>query len=325
MTSFWHVARAAGRIGAFGLGAVCLAAALAGDFGWLNGWLDIPNHFAPLWLLGALSVALSGALLARGATRRRIVLLGALGALAAAGLMVPEMARHVRPRVAAGGRQTLRLIQVNAWERNADPAAAAAWIAAQRPDIVAVEEVTPNLRDALIRRGFRFTKGIETVGIFSRLTPERAPFAVPMADWPRLPEFARATFAAPDGGAPFTVVAIHLAWPTLASHWGQPPVLATLLDRYPRDRLIVVGDCNRTPWSFALRGLDRRLGLERRDRALPTWPALRSWRGRNVAALALFPIDHVYAGSAWRTVGLTRGPRIGSDHYPLILDLALAD
>jgi endonuclease/exonuclease/phosphatase (EEP) superfamily protein YafD len=38
---------------------------------------------------------------------------------------------------------------------------------------------------------------------------------------------------------------------------------------------------------------------------------------------ALLPIDHIYAGRAWRTVRLVRGPRVGSEHYPLVIDLAL--
>ena len=37
---------------------------------------------------------------------------------------------------------------------------------------------------------------------------------------------------------------------------------------------------------------------------------------------ALLPIDHVYAGPGWRTVRAERGPRLGSDHYPVIVTLA---
>ena len=41
----------------------------------------------------------------------------------------------------------------------------------------------------------------------------------------------------------------------------------------PTDDVIVAGDFNSTPWSFSLRRQDRWFGLERRTRALPSWPA----------------------------------------------------
>ena len=33
------------------------------------------------------------------------------------------------------------------------------------------------------------------------------------------------------------------------------------------------------------------------------------------------PIDHVYVGSAWRTVSVVAGPPIGSDHRPVVVEL----
>lgn len=36
----------------------------------------------------------------------------------------------------------------------------------------------------------------------------------------------------------------------------------------------------------------------------------------------MLPIDHVYAGKGWRAVSVTRGPRLGSDHYPMVVVLA---
>jgi endonuclease/exonuclease/phosphatase (EEP) superfamily protein YafD len=146
---------------------------------------------------------------------------------------------------------------------------------------------------------------------------------VPPADWPLLPEFARASFAAPGGDGIFSLVAVHLRWPTRPNAWRQTLRLADFLHLYDGDRLILVGDFNLTPWSFTLRQLDHRVGLERRDRFLPTWPVKVSVDGRAYATPAFMPIDHVYAGAAWRTVSVRQGPSMGSDHYPLVVDLAL--
>ncbi len=307
------------------LGVVCLAAALIAQAGRLDPWLDLLTHFAPVWFAGSLVVASGGLLLRAGRRRQALLVLGVLGGVAAGALMAPELTRPTSPPGPAGSSPTLRLIQFNAWDQNTNPRAAADWIAGQHPDVVAIEEMTPALRRALEARGFVYAKGMVTTAVFSRGLSPTAHFLIPGSDWPILPDFARASFLAPGGHGRFTVVVVHLCWPTLNKFWGQPAAFVRLLERQPRDRLIVVGDLNLTPWSFALARLDRGFGLERRDRAIASWPVMRRL-GRDIVSLpAILPIDHIYAGSAWRTVAVRRGPRLGSDHYPIVADLALAD
>jgi endonuclease/exonuclease/phosphatase (EEP) superfamily protein YafD len=81
-------------------------------------------------------------------------------------------------------------------------------------------------------------------------------------------------------------------------------------------RLILTGDFNSAPWSFTLRRFDRRVGLRRRTRALATWPTRRF-----AMPFPFLAIDHVYAGSDWKTVSVRRGPRLGSDHFPVVVIL----
>jgi endonuclease/exonuclease/phosphatase (EEP) superfamily protein YafD len=133
---------------------------------------------------------------------------------------------------------------------------------------------------------------------------------------------ARASFGARDGG--FTVIGVHYAWPTMVRlQQAQAADLAFSLGRLDHSRLILTGDFNSTPWSFERRREDARFHLERRTRALPSWPARNFTSHRLLAIVPFLPIDHVYAGSAWRTVSVERGPRLGSDHYPVIVRLAL--
>jgi endonuclease/exonuclease/phosphatase (EEP) superfamily protein YafD len=306
------------------LGCACLAAAVLAQCGRVARPFDVLSHFAPLYLLGSLGCALWGAVLAGGATGRCLLAVGAFGAVAAAILIAPEMLRPGGPHAPPAAARRLRLIQFNAWALNRDAALAAEWIASQKPDVITVEELMPPLRAALRAQGFHEQRGnIPSIAIFGRVVPLPAPFMAATADWPVPPEIACATFRAPGGEGVFDVVAVHLAWPTAPGAWPQALRMAEFLNLYETDRLIVAGDFNLTPWSFALRQLDRRLGIGRRDRALPTWPARVSVRGRFYDTPACLPIDHVYAGSAWRTVAVRRGPSIGSDHYPLIVDLAL--
>ncbi|HQR90495.1 MAG TPA: endonuclease, partial [Caulobacter sp.] len=39
------------------------------------------------------------------------------------------------------------------------------------------------------------------------------------------------------------------------------------------------------------------------------------------APAPFLPIDHVYAGGAWKTVSVVRGPALGSDHRPIVVKL----
>jgi endonuclease/exonuclease/phosphatase (EEP) superfamily protein YafD len=324
MTGLARELRAAARTAAFTAAGVSVVGGLIAQGGRFNPGFDVASNFAPFWLAAALFAGAWALAAEQAAPRRALLGMAILGVLASGALMAPELTRPLPSPATAEPSFRLRLIQFNTWDALADRTRVADWIASENPDVVTIEEVTEPLRQALIRRGFQYTRGMAGVAIFSRQRRTYTPFFIPGPVWATLPGFARATFPGPDGGRPFSVVAAHLTWPTVAETWRQRSTFATLLDHYPRDRLIVAGDFNLTPWSFALRGLDRRFGLERRDRAIPTWPALQALGVALIAVPAVLPIDHVYAGSAWRTVSIRRGPRIGSDHYPLIVDLALA-
>lgn len=318
------VMRVLARVAAFGLGLVCLFAAGAGLFGGMNPMLDVFTHFTPFWAAGAALTALIGLTLERKRVRGVLVILGLVGMALTSPRFIAELTRPVSAFVApSAAGYTLRLIQFNAWTENADPAAAADWIDRQHPNIVTVEEATPALRAAMTARGFTVVAGTVNTAVFSRGLAVRQRFFVPPQDWRLASDFARARFAIGDTPATFTVVAVHLTWPTLERLLWQREAFARMLDNQIRDRMIVAGDFNLTPWSFGLAHLDKRLRLERRDRAIPSWPAMRRLSGKLVALPAFLPIDHIYAGPEWRTVAIRRGPRLGSDHYPLIIDLKL--
>lgn len=81
---------------------------------------------------------------------------------------------------------------------------------------------------------------------------------------------------------------------------------------------VVLGDLNSTPWSPTFRKLLAGSGL--RDANIgfsyaPTWPA-----GAGILAL---PIDHCLISSGISVRDFRRGASVGSDHLPVIADLAL--
>ena len=305
------------------LGALCLAAGGLAQGGRVSGAFDLLAQFAPVWLAGAAMALAYGLLFATSRRRVAIVALGALGVLSSAALMAPELVRPIPRLTPDPGAKTLKLIQFNTWDETLDASATADWIADERPDVVFIEEAETPIRAALVARGFEISPGFGHVAIFSRAAPVGRPAPLSGAEWRAMPPFARATIGL--GADRYTVIATHLPEPTRRSVGPEARMFATFIGRYDPRRLIVAGDFNLAPWSFALRRLDRSLDLRRLDRAVFSWPARVSIGGLRIGAFPVLPIDHVYAGSAWRLVSLRRGPALGSDHYPLVVVLTERD
>lgn len=309
----------------FGLPLLLLAtgsagAALASHLGRNSLFWDILTHFAPIWLAGALA-ALLGGLLFRGRFRMIVVGLGVTGVMAAGALIAPEFLRRGGPRAGASAPGQVKVIQFNVWAHGKDVEPVVRWLAEQDPDIAILEETTPRIRSRLKAEGrWHMSCDRREVVVLSKAAPVDTSLAVPRgrSDGP----ICRAAFR--DQRGQFSVLGVHYAWPT--DHEDQQrheARLAAALRAYPSDRNIVAGDLNSTPWSFARRRWDAEFELPRRTRALFTWPAQTgSTRFRFVGAFPFLPIDHVYAGTGWATVKVERGPRLGSDHFPVVVTLA---
>ncbi len=300
------------------LGAICAGLGLLSLGGAFSARLDVLTHLAPLWGLGAV---VGVALAARGRRSNLVhaTLLATIALAAGALLIAPEFLRSTGPVAPPAAPGQLKIIQFNASRDNPRRAGIVDWLVAERPDVVMIEEATPALRDAILARtGWHVAGAATTAMIF---TP--APYLVmrrPTVGPGSKLVWVNATYASASG--PFEAVVTHFTWPTRAIHRGQSLDMRRVLAELPRDRTILAGDFNSTPWSFTRRADDRAFGLLRRDRALASWPA-DGVGVRGVAApFPFLPIDHVYAGAGWATVSVRRGPRLGSDHYPVVVTLA---
>jgi len=305
-------------LGASGLilAIVCAALALLAQGGRISIPLDAITHLAPLLLAGAaLAALLSG--LGEGTARLAGLGLALVGAVAAAALIVPEFLRPLGPTAALGAPGQIKVIQFNVWRGNRNLKGITDWIVAEKPDLVFLVEATPALRDMIkARTGWSVIGSQSSVMVFTHAhylvmnRPETPPKTL---------TFVNGTYASSSG--PLEAMITHLSWPSTAYHTEQSQVLRKVLAQMPKDRLILSGDFNSTPWSFERRKDDVGYGLTRRDRAVPTWPTGDGpWRGP--VALPFAPIDHVYAGPGWATTSVRRGPNLGSDHYPLVVTLA---
>lgn len=286
------------------------AAALAGQLGRSSAAWDVLNHFAPIWLAGALLGVLVGLFL-HGVGRIVVCAVCLAGTVAAASTMAPEYLRYTAPAQDSNG--VLKIIQFNAWIENPHADRVLAFLRREDPDIVVLEEVSPVLRAALAGQS---TWRVSCGGCEVVILTKRRPTAVA-----RIGTAARVDLH--DQAGAFTVIGAHNAWPIEDDQPVQEARLAGLLAEQPRARSILAGDFNSTPWSFERRRWDRAFGLIRRDRGLFSWPTGRVSSAGPTPPFAVLPIDHVYAGVEWATVEVRRGPKgLGSDHFPVIVSLA---
>lgn len=284
--------------------------------------LDVLAHFAPVWV----ALGLVGALLSLAGWGRRTGAAGAglgLVAIVAAGsLMAPDLTRVGASSAGTGG-PTLKVIQFNLWNQNLDPEGTFAWIRAQDADVIVIEEARGRSAalGARLREAYPHWSSCDVPRICSVMVLSR----LPMLDRGsgRGPPTAWARYRW--NGVPITVVGAHYFWPYPPGMQGwQSWRLADHIAPMPKDRMILAGDMNAAPWSFFLTRQDAAFGLERRTHALFSWPAARLPRIRSEVRppFPFLPIDHIYAGPTWRTVSVRRGPRLGSDHYPVVVELA---
>jgi endonuclease/exonuclease/phosphatase (EEP) superfamily protein YafD len=295
------------------LGLVSAGAAMLAHGGRFSERLDVLTHFAPVYLAAG-AVVLIAAIFAE--RQLVIALSGAVAVAASLALMAPELLRPQSAPSAGGAAGQIKVIQFNAGPASDRLEARLAWLAQEDPDVLVVEDSRPVFQTAVTQRLGRHMACGRTcdVAIFTRQPPI-------LIESPRRgryglgPSVAVAHVDHPAGA--FAVAGTHYVWPIyLRNHRENSARLLQITGPLAKERLILTGDFNSTPWSFARRREDAALGLERRTHALPTWPA------NALFGLAFLPIDHVYAGSGWRTVSVRRGPRLGSDHYPVVAVLA---
>lgn len=301
------------------LALAALGASVLSHGGRFSARLDVFTHFAPFHVAMAALALLLAAPAARGG-RFGLLIVSLLALASALALVVPEWTAGRRAATAVPGEPgQIKVIQFNAWGRNARADEAVRWLIAQDADIIVVQE-PGRIRDRLVRdAGYHASCAGCGVVVFSKAPPalERE---VNTATGDRV-YIASVTFDDPRGD--LTVVGVHMHWPVRFKRAAlQTATLRKHLAAVSDDRTILAGDFNSTPWSFTRQRQDREFGLIRRTRGLPTWPAETVSHNRLPAPFPYMPIDHVYAGARWATVGVERGPRLGSDHYPVVVTLA---
>lgn len=296
------------RLGLVGCLLLLAAARLGGSF----AVLDLINlAAAPL----ALASILIAALLLRGTrtwTGRLVLCLCCIPGIL---LLVPEKTTLAGCSPSA---QKLRVAWINA-HHPPRPDRIAAWLDAERPQIVGVAELRSDLslREVLAKRYPHWQSCLRngkcTTLVYSRLAP------VTMEGLARGdPENRKALsavgteFAAPA----VRIFAVHLSQPLPLGRQGYE--LRELEGRFePAGDVIVMGDMNLSPRMRLLHDFAARNGLTPTLTDRPTWPI----EIKDVPLPGFWQIDHLLVGRDWKVAAIRTGPDVGSDHKGFVADL----
>lgn len=302
---------------------------------WLAPVWNFADLFRQFWApltLAALLAAITVVIFGKKHQRWGAPLLAVFVAAAGAG----ETLRAIgNAAPTSGGGPDSVFVTHNLWGRNATPEAAVDHILEMDGDIVALQEAfgTTWVVPELLQDAYPNRADCERYGsvIVSRLTitasgcldwwwwrtrdgqSDTPFFHAPPASW--------ATIRLRDGRE-VTVVSVHMTWPDpLSSQDEQRESLALMLQAFPQDSLVVMGDFNAAAPSQALARFERDLGLTRITPGMATWPSESLWANR-FGAVSPVPsmmtgIDHVFVGADIIGWEVDRGPDTGSDHRPI--------
>ena len=344
MAGILFFVRAAFLFGLVGLTALSIAAFL----GFASPILDALNHFQPIWFVGTFIGLLLGPIVFRAHRwRSAVIALAATGFLASAVIVVPEIVSSwlTRPAIHLD-RPVVKLMSRNLFGQNDKMAEVASDIATQNPDIIALQEYFTEQRNELHRLiaqkypfFVRCSGGRRAfLAIYSKTAFKLSPDTLcPDSFSGRQDNIARLIARFKDqSGQEFTVVNTQLNWPIQINPLFRNGLsiserLAGTYQRKTREwrdlaqainaikgPVVLVGDFNSTPWSYALARFEAQTGLKRQTRNLATYPKLLYWSGRWRETLPILPIDHFFSRGNIGVFDVVTGNPAGSDHLPLI-------
>lgn len=243
---------------------------------------------------------------------------------------VPTCSHIAAPRDEPPPAPHWMLATINAQFGNPQFAAIDAWLRDAKPDIVAVQEMSPGL-DRLaqhVRDLYPHQHAIQ-------VSPRALSRTWGMGVWSKFPIVARRTIDF-DGeragetipwlevtldvhGRQARVVVVHAMVPRNAAlHALRDESIAAFAERVGADAAtILAGDFNATARSSAMRDALATTGLRHASRGFSSRWTWRPFDPRGLGWPAL-DLDHVLVGDAFGVVDWRIGPAIGSDHRPVV-------
>jgi endonuclease/exonuclease/phosphatase (EEP) superfamily protein YafD len=298
-----------------------LATAFAAAAG--SAWVaDLAVHFRLQYAALALVVFVLFALTRRPAWAALALGIAVMNGLIAAPLLVsrPAAAAVVSPN---DDGVPVRLAFINVFYGNDGYRRVVDFVRAEKPDAVVFAEVDAAWQRELgaLKKEYPFEYGTRGSGGRGVLLLSRLPIAKPAV-------IAVSNDAEPALGVTLNVqgkalhlLGVHTNWPfgfrSRTSRDEQLAELAAAAQATPRP-LVILGDLNVSPFSSHFQKLLTSGNLESAAAGFgwqPTWPEFMPAAG--------IQIDHALVSPGVQVRDFRRGARVGSDHLPVIVDLAL--
>ncbi len=222
--------------------------------------------------------------------------------------------------------KTYRLLTFNAWERVKTMQRLKAYLREEKPDFVMLQEITvkdwralKDLNDVYPTMSY-CDDWLCGVAFLSRHKGERVkaenfgPHQLPMVFSSFGPQLKG-----------LQIYSIHSARP----HWKystqrqQFENFADYLAAQKAAPTIIGGDFNSTISSTLLRDFQANSGLKPVGVFVPTWPQRLRQLGYHSLPFLQFDIDHFFVEPKLKIVRKWRGPDLGSDHRPLLIEFEL--
>ncbi len=287
---------------------------VAAFFGRWSWFLDVAANFRVQYAAG-LAVMAFFLLLARWTRTGSIVL---VGALVNAAVVVPLYLGGPPDDAPAEG--TLRILSFNLFANNENFGEVINYIRQEDADIVFLHEASRPWEVAIEAAEFEYevTRSRSEELIFGTLVLSRP--GDPVTSYGFTTGGARAVEVIHGGVA---VLGIHPLAPTTSERSALRNAQIDFAGEWSREQRgpnVVTGDFNATPWSYPFR------------RLLADTDLVNSQKGFGISAtfpadgnfLLRVPIDHLLHTPDLVVVDRRLGPRLGSDHFPLVVDLAEA-
>ncbi|MEG6507508.1 endonuclease/exonuclease/phosphatase family protein [Methyloligella sp. 2.7D] len=282
---------------------------------WLPA-LDIVSNGLPFYVAGLLVLLLAFAFL--GA--RQLTLAAAVLLALNTGLIATAMTGGA-PQAPDGAKRFLRVATFNLWGgSNSHLNEVARYIEEQDPDVVIFQEARQRTEPLLesLASAYPYRIGERSLVILSRY-PSTADGRIDRAGFQPWNSLITRWASLDVNGQQVRVAGIHLARPYYPELKQQDLFALTQFVGQTPPPLIVAGDFNMAPWTQNMKAFTHRTNLMPMNGYHPTWPLKR----RDTALIPLFPIDNVLISPGLASLGITTGPRLGSDHRAVIADIAL--
>jgi len=234
-------------------------------------------------------------------------------------VILPLYFRHAEP---ATGTRRLRLVAANVLQPNQDHSRVRELARNWQPDLIALVETNSTWLDELqeLRVNYPYWHTAAREDHYG------------LAFLSRIPILNAETCSFCDKGVPTIIARLELDGAPLTCIVTHPPPPKGAQNSAYRNQqfeglarfacmetgvLLLCGDLNTSPWSPYFKRLLNISGLADSERGFgvqPTWPAGQPYFWT--------PIDHCLVSSGVTILNRRIGARTGSDHYPLIIDLA---